>query len=585
VEEETLPGDGKGEGSKSPSGIPTFSEFAQGQEDGTALSVMADEYSTLLKNSLWTPFKNSPCGRASKSSKSSEVAPVMEAVKRLSTQIGELIRDVKELERIARDRPINPYFKSGLVERFNVLRGLLLYFIDAEAPTQEFSKMGQPEFLEYLLSHVRALLYLGENTPDLQKAPPTKQVAVFNLSGKKPLHHRGLPICTVALADLPPALVVVILQIRCSSEVQGADYEPSGARRTQPDEPGKLRSYYQNEMGLLPTLPESMHWERRRAAAYHVFWANDFALAGGQRDKGLARKETGIYEVNAAGISDKQIRLLYDYANDRFFITFHYQLVKVARQQTGGLEPLKATSKEEARPVLLQEQLSNEDAVNADELWTSGLFLVDIPDSAPCALELDYPPAAREPAGPPFPKMELALTKTGKEMRLQVTKSAWQQAMRGVGKPGTPEQGMLVYDLERRFFFDFHLTCQLDKTGEVVTSFHLAVRLKDVHGWVVYWWHSLLWLNPEGNPATARKGTTFEAPKVAWCFEGPVGGHAAAYLPSLWERLEPYGHLFDGAAVLEQILTNLLNEPRNKVTVVRPNKPGEPEPPTFYRLG
>lgn len=189
----------------------------------------------------------------------------------------------------------------------------------------------------------------------------------------------GLPIFQVGLTSghLPSALVRLIEQISASVVVGGKAYgkaqsEVKGKddkRSVAPAGPGKMRSWHDDEGGYLPRhgrvaddkLDETA---RERRTAYERFYTDEFRTGEGYQSELLAKHagalgkrktnrkdiseedirahhETGYVEVNADGWRQggQLGRIIYDYRNDRYFLTAtHYHPFQVLEK--GGIKEL-----------------------------------------------------------------------------------------------------------------------------------------------------------------------------------------------------------------------------------------------------
>ncbi|MEV2272802.1 hypothetical protein [Nonomuraea africana] len=530
--------------------------------------------------------------------RSAPLEPVYHRMKELIKRVKTMIAEIAEFEE--RKAPLHRYFADTLVDDLNALYALIVHFARRPEHDTWRDDPTEEELILHLFRMKSGTRYLSGDG-DLGHTPPTSMVTQCRVGGKT-FRHKGLPILVIKLEHLPPAIVMTILEIRNRRGVSGVVYEGKD-RDTEPKTAGGLRSWHQNELGLLPPPPKGdpTGWARPRGRSYHDFWTADSVegLAGRQKDKNLKIGETGLYELTVVGTRSADIRLLYDYARDRFFLTFHYKII---------LAPDNTTT----RPKTKQLSVAAEELKlpTEGEKWTSGLFLVDLPLDSPCVSALASNEEEKEkedekPSAKPFPRMLVGpkLAKGG--VSLQVPKALWDQAIKAFNqfqevqdpprprlRPGNEESEMIVYNYVTKTFFDFHLTCICDKKRQNIKRIHLAVRLTGCHTSVIYWWYALSWTEtpPEvkkimelwEQKKQPAKGRRIDLGKVAWHLEGEPNGHGVAELTSFWERIEPYEPLLDGTALLDRLLEELLSKASHVEVVTSQSE--EDKGKVFFRL-
>ncbi|MEU7899789.1 hypothetical protein AB0B45_43945 [Nonomuraea sp. NPDC049152] len=502
-----------------------------------------------------------------------------------------MIQEIADLEE--RGVALHQYFEDTLVEDLNAYYGLVVHFA-GQRKVADFHLMGEDDLILHLFAKRSHDEYHVSAGGELSLEPPTGAVTHSSLGGKI-VSHKGLPILVIDLEHLPPSAVMIILEVRNRRTVSGVVYKGS-KRDTEPKASGGLRSWHQNELGLLPRMKEAPEsWSLARGKAYHDFWEEERegGIAGRQRDKQQKIVETGVYELTVGGVTDK-VRLMYDYVHDRFFFTFHYKIIQ-----------LPDASTKHPKTKQLSEAVAELKSPSKGERWTSGYFLVDIPPDSPCVIA---PPDEEDEeeeetvtaAPPPFPGMPLTPSLPGHGVTLQVPRKLWEQAVAAFNRAqqalepqglkleaGTASNDLIVYNYVTKEFFDFHLTCLCDTSGQNIMKIHLAVRLTGAHTSVIYWWYALSCgelpdgikkiqekLNKNQQPA---KGGVIPLDDYEWHLDGSPNGHGAADLPGFWKRIEPYEALLNGEAILDGILRELRDKAKGVkvVTSQRPEDKGK----------
>jgi hypothetical protein len=200
------------------------------------------------------------------------------------------------------------------------------------------------QFPELLLPPPR---YPRRGEAALGDTPAQKpDLMICHLPSGRRVHHGGLPIHTAraeTLLEFCPNLLDIIVAIRQSNGLVGFPVLVQ-KRSVSDSSPGAPRSWYQNTLGLLPdfkpipparpaTLAEG------RAVAYRerciAELEKGFGVAGNQLEKGPEPRCTGYLEYSIGGDFLDEARLIYDFANDRFFLVVnHYNPVR--RTERGG---------------------------------------------------------------------------------------------------------------------------------------------------------------------------------------------------------------------------------------------------------
>jgi hypothetical protein len=228
-----------------------------------------------------------------------------------------------------------------------------------------FDDMTSSAFLAYLDS--KRLKKPGNDATEYDTLIPQTRSSKGRTEQAKNLktatNYEGMPIYKVSINDLPSANQEVIHNVRqlqallnsaSAKEIQenkelikvrlGAEFGTSG-RGVTPKEQGKMRSWHDNEEGLLPrpkpgddelkNLPPSQQF-------YHEWFTEEFTTGQGfqlkQEDKPwrsdiknlkdyLDTAGVPFVEINAGGWKEFGVgRLIFDYIENRFFITAnHYK--------------------------------------------------------------------------------------------------------------------------------------------------------------------------------------------------------------------------------------------------------------------
>ncbi|MEU4549099.1 hypothetical protein [Nonomuraea dietziae] len=523
--------------------------------------------------------------------KSKQLRPVYDRVAELIKRVKAMIGEMAQLEEGG--ALLHRYFVDTLVDDLNALYALIVHFARPDRHGTWSDEPTEDELILQLFARKSGTRHLSADG-ELGPTPPTSVIAQCTMDGRT-FHHKGLPILVIELEHLPPAIVMTILEIRNRRGVSGVVYKGK-SRDTEPKTAGGLRSWHQNELGLLPPLPKAApeKWSEPRGQTYHAFWKADSVegLAGRQKDKGLKGGESGLYELTVAGTRSTDIRLLYDYARDRFFLTFHYKII---------LAPGATTTRPKTKQLSVA--AAELKSPTAGEEWTSGLFLVDLPSDSPCVVT---PFEKVEGSNSkPFPRMPVKLKLPQDGVSLQVPRGLWNEVIAAFNgfqreqdpprpelEPGSEGSEMIVYNYVTKTSFDFHLTCICDKQRLNIRRIHLAVRLTGCHTSVIYWWYALSWrevpaavtkiMEARKQKKRPAKGTRIPLVDAAWHLDGEVNGHGADEIESFWARIEPYESLLDGAALLEGLLKELLVRARG--VEVTTSQSEEDKGEVFFRL-
>ncbi|MFC6486440.1 hypothetical protein [Nitratireductor sp. GCM10026969] len=146
---------------------------------------------------------------------------------------------------------------------------------------------------------------------------------VIKKRGRRPVQG----IRSVNSTDLPEKLNRLINQILASEEVFDLPGLPGESNTTLASEvPGKMRSYHGNIDGWLPDADYTkMTTKGRKYAAYiSEFKGQPNNLKG---KSGGGTGQTGYIEYTAVGWrqAGQHGRLVYNYYEDKMYLTFHYQ--------------------------------------------------------------------------------------------------------------------------------------------------------------------------------------------------------------------------------------------------------------------
>ena len=417
-------------------------------------------------------------------------------------------------------------------------------------------------------------------------APPAKAIAMATAL-KKPVRHRGLPTLVLPLNALPPQMIAVIIEVLGTPNVVGQCFTTGGERNVTPDEALGLRSFHQNELGLLPMPAKS---ESDRSFAYDQLWQLEGGtkLQGKQKQKEVELVPTGLWEFNALGFNDTNVRLVFDSTRDRFYLTFHYQAICV-RSTTGG--PVCSELASNAAMLTALETPRPGD----DTAWVSSMVMLEVPDlfrltpqmvlsgegKTKEKLFLVSGGDKRKPTGKEFPLMPVSVKYTKGSPRVSIGVEMLKAAAKSAGLPIGPgsDSNILVIEKLKTSMFDLHLSCVIN--GESADNFHLAIRT-DRHGAVLYWWYRLAWKNaPKGGKQA--KDEEFGDPELEWQLDGDINGHGAARYLEMWDALQIYGSAIDGASVLGDMLVALQKTP-TKIVVVKKSVAKQGTAEVFYHL-
>jgi len=489
-------------------------------------------------------------------------------------------------------------FAEDLAEEFDLFASIAFSGVRYK-PDTKLDSLGEKDAITYLLSKAQPyVVYLsdgaatgkpctlfnveakGKGLPDsppsgFSFAPASKALARAQYESRS-TKHKGLPTLVISMAALPPQMFTVILEILARQSVCGLAFTGAGKRNNAPEGALGLRSFHQNEMGLLPA-PAQTEDRSERCTAYHdLFEAEgEESLQGKQKSKGVVLEETCLFEFNAKGFNNTNIRLVYDSSRDQFYLTFHYQVMLI-QQGGNALTCVDLASNADTLSALAEPR------PGADKAWVSSMILINVPQAVKLA-HIRVPvkavvantdkPFTLMPVGPKF-----VLGTPCVSVGAALLQSAAQNY--GLNLGAGSDENIVIFEKVKTSKFDLHLSCVLE--SKVADTFHLAIRTNGRHGSVLYWWFRLVWTNAP-DIRKVGKGQVFTEPKLQWQIDGPVNGHGAAHYQEMWDSIKVFGDLIDGKSVLADMLAGLLAF-NSKIVVVKKQVAGKGEAEVYFQL-
>lgn len=137
----------------------------------------------------------------------------------------------------------------------------------------------------------------------------------FDAASPSPIH----PIHTILIGILPKGLRDLIRNIHDSFTV--VDFSPRKDDVNGTAE-GAMRAWHQNDTKMLPTLTGGMNAKHLHVGSkYQAYIEENKQLPSAQVKKGIKPEYTGYVEYTLRAWRSSQGRMVYDYYNNRFFLT------------------------------------------------------------------------------------------------------------------------------------------------------------------------------------------------------------------------------------------------------------------------